>query len=142
MKKRILTFVLMCATIVSLLAPVAPVSAQGSGGSCNTTSRFLTFPTWWRGLEIDQSTCSVKLGDKLERDLAKIAVNVVEIILQIVGYACVIYIIVGGFYYLTSMGVAEGQVRGRKTIQNAIIGLIISLMSVGIVNLVANGLGS
>ncbi|MDO4684867.1 MAG: hypothetical protein Q4B06_04170 [Candidatus Saccharibacteria bacterium] len=142
MKKLILTCAIVCAAIMSLLVPAAPVAAQSGGGGCNTESRFLTFPTWWRGLEIDQSTCSVKLGEKLERDLAKIAVNVVEIILQIVGYACVIYIIVGGFYYLTSMGVAEGQVRGRKTIQNAIIGLIISLMSVGIVNLVASGLGS
>jgi hypothetical protein len=47
----------------------------------------------------------------------------------------------GGFYYMTSAGSPENAARGLKTIRNAAIGLVISLMSVGIVNLVASGLG-
>lgn len=126
---------------MALIVPATPVGAQGSGGSCNTNARLLTFPTWWRGLEIDSSTCSVKIGDNLEKDIAKIVTNIVEIILQLVGYASVVFIIVGGFHYLAAAGDPGRVMRGRKTIQNAIIGLIISLMSVGIVNVVAGSLG-
>jgi hypothetical protein len=51
------------------------------------------------------------------------------------------FIMTGGFYYMTSAGSPENAARGLKTIRNAAIGLVISLMSVGIVNLVASGLG-
>lgn len=147
MKRFIATIIMAVGFGVLLLVPTTPVAAQGANGSggsggCNTNSRMLTFPTWWRGLEIDSSTCSVKIGDQIEKDIAKIAANLVEIVLQVVGYASVIYIIIGGFHYLTAAGMQDKTVRARKTIQNAIIGLIISLISVGIVNLVAGGLGS
>ena len=98
-------------------------------------SRFLTFPSWWRNLPINPSDCSIEFEkNTIDKNLSIIIANVVEIILQLVGYTCVAFIMTGGFYYMTSAGSPENAARGLKTIRNAASGLVISLMSVGIVN--------
>ena len=113
-----------------------------SSASAACESRFLTFPSWWRNLPINPSDCSIEFEkNTIDKNLSIIIANVVEIILQLVGYTCVAFIITGGFYYMTSTGSPENAARGLKTIRNAAIGLVLSLMSVGIVNLVASGLG-
>lgn len=138
MKKLKLSILALVAVAFFAAVPFSHVDAQGSGGSCNT-GKFLTFPYWWDGLDMGKN-CTPEFGDNPERAFMIITTNVVEIILQVVGYACVIFMLTGGFYYMTSAGSPEQASRGMKTIRNASIGLVISLMSVGIVNLVASGL--
>ena len=119
---------------------VSPVT-YAAGNSC--TSSFLTFPAWYRGLLAND--CTMKSpgdlgGDektKLSRYIWKIVLNVIEIVLQVVGYAAVGYMIYGGYKYLVSTGSPDKIAAARKTIQNAIIGLIISIMSVAIVATIA-----
>jgi hypothetical protein len=55
--------------------------------------------------------------------------------LQLVGYISVAFIIYGGFIFMTAGG-SDGAAKGRTTLLNAIIGLVISIASVAIVNLV------
>ena len=62
--------------------------------------------------------------------------NVIEFMLQLVGYMAVGFIIAGGFKFLTSTGSPEDIAKSRKTILNAVVGLIISIFSIGIVNVV------
>lgn len=103
--------------------------------------RFLTFPTWYRGLTDGSCNFQALSGANGLRDtIWKIALNIVEIILQLVGYVSVGFIIYGGFRYLTSAGSPDGNAKSRKTIINAIIGLVISIFSVGIVNVVAGAI--
>lgn len=105
------------------------------------TSSFLTFPAWYDGV-IDQSTCEVKSpsvdknGGGLPEFIFRIVLNIIEIALQLVAYAAAGYLIYGGFKYLTSAGSADRVTSGRKIIINALVGLVISFMSVAIVNLV------
>ena len=61
-------------------------------------------------------------------------------ILQIVAYIAVAFIIVGGFKYITSAGSPDGMVKARKTITNAVVGLLISIFSVAIVNVISGAL--
>lgn len=116
------------------MIPTATVSA-----AC--TSNFLTFPAWYDGV-IDQSTCDIKApdvdknGGGLPTFIFRIVLNIIEIALQLVAYAAAGYLIYGGFKYLTSAGSADRVVAGRKIITNALVGLVISFMSVAIVNLV------
>lgn len=138
-KRALLTVAIAASMLGALFVLAPPANAQSFGGGCNTNARFLTFPTWWRGLQIDPATCAIKFSSTFQDDLIKIVANVVEIILQLVGYVSVAYVLVGGFYYITG-GAIDQQTRARKTIQNALIGLVISLLSVGIVNFVAAGL--
>ena len=57
--------------------------------------------------------------------------------LQLAGYISAGFIIRGGFKYMTSIGDPGELAKAKKIITDAIIGLVISLMSVAIVNLVA-----
>lgn len=108
--------------------------------------RFLTLPPWYRGL-VD-GNCNIDVNaapggsqdTKLTTFMQILALNIVEILMHVVAYVCVAFIIVGGFKYMTSTGSADGNSKGRQTIQNALIGLVISIASIGIVNFIAGGL--
>lgn len=145
--KYALLTILSVFTILSVVQP-APVYAQSQNNN-NCTSRFLTFPAWYRGLPRD-ADCGVRMmeggsgstsGDNpISRTIWVIALNVVEIIIQLVGYVSVAFIIIGGWRYILSNGSADGNVRGRKTILNAVIGLILALSSVAIVNTIVGSM--
>lgn len=126
---------------------VAAVIPASTAAAAKCTSSFLTFPAWYDGI-IDQSTCRVavpnvdKNGGGLPQFIFRIVLNIIEIALQLVAYAAAGYIIYGGFKYLTSAGSADRITSARKIIQNAIIGLIISFMSVAIVNLVSDNIST
>lgn len=101
------------------------------GAACG---QFLTFPTWYEGV-ID---CE---GKQIEQDPQKVTLtivaNIVEIILQLVGYVSFGFIIYGGFLYMIATG-DPGKLAGAKsTILNAVIGLIISIFAVAVINFVS-----
>lgn len=127
------------------LMATAPVSADHKDGH-KCTRTFLTIQPWYRGLPLEAENCSIKQPDTssdknaVSKFIFTIVLNVIEIVLQIIGYAAVGFIIYGGFKYLTSAGSADRITSGRKIIQNALIGLVISFMSVGIVNLVVTNI--
>lgn len=126
---------------ISLLSvTTAPVAFAGpTGGNCNP--HFLTFPTWYRGLT--KGDCSIKSPSDvggISPFIWKIVLNIVEIMLQLVGYASVGFIMYGGFLYLTSAGQPDKATAGRKTILNAIIGLVLSFFSVAIVTLISGNI--
>lgn len=120
------------------------VSAADDGavpvGSCAGGKRFLTFPAWYNGIvEPDCSIKKIENGAGHENDLRnlvfRIILNIVEIILQLVAYATIVFLIKGGFNYMTSTGDPGKIGNAKKTIQNALIGLVISLAAVAIINL-------
>lgn len=116
----------------------APVFAAGCGGS------FLTFPTWYRGLDEKKGAdCEIKSPTAvggIRPFIITIIANVIEIALQLVAYISVGFIIYGGYLYMIGTGTADKMVSARKTILNAIIGLVISFFSIAIVNLVAGNI--
>ena len=116
-------------------ATLSVATPQPVYAACN--ERLLTFPAWYRGL-VDGS-CMIQnptAAGGLPKFIAKIALNIIEFMLQLVGYLAVGYIIAGGFKFLTSTGSSDDIAKSRKTILNAVIGLVISIFSIGIVNVV------
>lgn len=116
------------------------VAATPQMAYANCDGRLLTLPAWYNGLaEVKNGTCEMKSPKDigLSNYIWAIALNIVDMILQLVGYICVGFIIFGGYKYMISAGSPDGMVKARKTITNAIVGLIISIFSVAIVNLVA-----
>jgi TRAP-type C4-dicarboxylate transport system permease small subunit len=73
---------------------------------------------------------SVPGGNTLETDVTKIINNVILIL----GTVCVVAILIGGIYYITSSGDASKVEKGKKTILYAAIGLAICALSFAIVN--------
>jgi len=139
--KKIQIFVASFMMIFSIagtsLTLTAPTVAAAST-TCN--SGFLTFPTWYRGLT--NADCTIKspsdpsLKGGLSEFIWTIVLNVIEIILQLIAYAAAVMILYGGFRFLTSAGEAAGVALGKKIITNAIIGLVISIASIAVVNLI------
>lgn len=114
-----------------------------SGQASAACGRFLTFPAWYQGLE--KAGCN---GLKSPAEVAAdkglgqseglstyvwiIVLNVIEIMLQIVGYLAVFYIIYGGFQLIISNGSADKMAKAQKTVLNASIGLVIAITAIAI----------
>lgn len=101
----------------------------------------LGIPAWYKDLQA--ADCSVKPpaqtadGAGLRNFIVKIALNVIQAALVIVGYIAAFFVIKGGFLYIMSQGEPSGIESAKKSIANALIGLIIALLSAAIVNAVA-----
>ena len=65
--------------------------------------------------------------------LQSVILNAIQWALGIAGAVAIIYIIVGGFFYITAGGDTEKIEKAKRTIRNAIIGVIFILISVVIV---------
>jgi hypothetical protein len=116
-------------TAMTLATPQTTYAACGD--------QLLTFPAWYKGLT--RSDCNIKSPTEvggIQKFIWKIGLNIVEVMLQLVGYIAVGFIITGGYKYMTSTGSPDGMAKARTTILNAVIGLIISIFSVGIVNVI------
>ena len=110
-----------------------------SYAACSDT--LLTFPAWYKGL-LD-GNCDIENPSSaggLSTFIWTIALNIIEDGLQLVGYIATGFIIRGGFKYMTSIGDPGEVAKAKKMITDAIIGLIISILSVAIVNLIAGAL--
>lgn len=116
------------------MTPAPTLAASG----CNTG--FLTFPAWYDGL-VDGS-CNIESPSNkgISLFVRTIALNIVEMILQLVGYISVGFIIYGGYKYMISAGSSDGISKAKKTIMNAIIGLLLSIFAVAIVNLISGAI--
>lgn len=127
--------------ILAVAAP-QPAAAAGPITSVDQCSvRFLTFPTWFNGLvEIENGKCIVMSPDKvggLSPFIWRIVLNVIEIALQLVVYAAAVFILYGGFQFLTSQGSPDEAAKARQTIINAAIGIVISVGAIAAVNLLS-----
>ncbi|MDD3773912.1 MAG: pilin [Patescibacteria group bacterium] len=68
-------------------------------------------------------------------DLATLVNTILQIAFGLAGLIAVAYLIWGGYQYITSGG-GEGAENGKKTIMNAIIGIIIIVAAYAIANFV------
>lgn len=73
------------------------------------------------------------------RDVNSLIAFVIEwILLYIAGPLAVLFLIIGGFWYITSGGNEEQAEKGKKTIFNALIGIVIVVLSYVIVSVIVN----
>lgn len=143
MNKKIQNWIASLIFVVSLGIVATPQAVFAApvppSGGCTDT--LLTFPAWYKGLQ--DGNCDIKSptdAGGLPTFIWTIALNVIEVMLQLVGYLAVGFIIRGGFKYMTSVGDAGETAKAKKIITDAVIGLIISILSVAIVNLIAGAL--
>ena len=123
-----------------VFATVVPQTTYAAEDSC--TSSFLGFPAWYKGL-ID-SDCNIVQpngADSLRAFILTIIMNILNIGLHIAGYVAVFFIIYGGFQYMISRGNAQNTAKAQKTIRDAVIGLVLSILSVLLVSYISSGLG-
>lgn len=103
---------------------------------------FLGFTPWYAGLTEGSPECKLEqpcAGSKCAKETMAtfvwtIVMNVISDLFVASGYICVGFIIYGGFTYIISQGSPTGIEKGKKTITNAIIGLVIAILATAIVN--------
>lgn len=141
MKKLLLNYIAAIVFATSVGGGVMAMATTQPVSAATCSHRFLTFPAWYRGLT--DGACNIKSPAKaggVSNFIWTIALNIIEMVLQIIGYLAVGYIIWGGYRYIISAGSSDGMVKARKTITNAAIGLVISILSVMFVNVIAGSL--
>ena len=142
MKKIIIAMSLMI--IGSFVASLTfPDTSFAESNKCDKKGRILTLKPWYDGLTKDD--CSIKDpgsdADSQANFIWKIVLNIVDDLLQLIGYTTVGYIMYGGFLMMTSNGAPDKAAHGRKTIMSAAIGLVIALASVALVNFISSKIG-
>ena len=69
-------------------------------------------------------------------DFKSIIYGAINILLGIAGTLAILFVIIGGYQYLTSGANPEMAERGKKTLTNAIIGLVIIILSYTVVSII------
>lgn len=136
--KKILSLAFL--TVFSSFMVGVAMPAQPTYAACSD-ARFLTMPAWYRGVAVQEGgSCqvSVEAAGDLESFIWTIGFNIVEMMLHLVAYISVGFIIYGGFKYMISSGNESGTSGAKKTIVNAVVGLLVSIMSIGAVNFISN----
>jgi hypothetical protein len=121
------------ATFVAVLslpnrAYAACVKGVGPGGA---------IPTWYKYMMVGGENCVEFVWPQ---GLALIGAALVELLLVIGGFVAVLFIIVGGVQMIMSRGEPDKIAGARRTILNALIGMVITIMSVAIVRMVAGAI--
>lgn len=134
---HLLAALILTFSMAGTLVVASPTTVAAAGDKC--TQHLLTFPAWYRGLLNDN--CEIDRPGQGDNDLSnfiwKIVLNVIDMLMQLIGYASVVFLVIGGFKYMTSTGDSSKMTDAKNTVTNAIIGLVIALASVAIVNVVA-----
>jgi len=76
-----------------------------------------------------------------ENGLLGVLTNIINLLFWVAGIVSVIFIIVGGIMYIVSAGNENSIIKAKNTILWAVIGLIISIASIGITNFIVDRLG-
>ena len=111
-------------------------STASYAAACKDETGFLGVPAWYKGV-CKADTNDVQI-EELPGDIIKIVLNVFSIILYVISYIAVAMVIFGGIKYVISVGDPAKVTAARQTIQNALIGLLLSLSAIAIVTFVSN----
>lgn len=148
--RRLLAVFVVAVSILaaSALVPVGTASAQTqtTPSEANCAETFLGLPTWYRYLELDEECEIVGPRSNGEFDWARalgyVGVAVIEILLRLASVIAVIYVMYGGFRFITSQGEPDNAKAARETILNALIGLVITIAAATIIGFIARRLTS
>lgn len=127
--------------ISSFLSSVPQFFAAIPSGCSNT---FFGIPPWYKYLQLDPATCEVVnfelLGNGADSGIILIALAIIDMMLRVAGIVAVVFVIWGGFNFMTSQAEPDKLAQARHTILDALIGLGLSIMATSIVVFVGNRL--
>lgn len=72
--------------------------------------------------------------------LSTFILKIINIALAIAGLVAVLFLIIGGFRYITAAGNEEAGESAKKIITNSIIGIVVIILSFVIVRVISNAL--
>lgn len=160
--KTFKVFVMLLFVVLALFLVTSPKGVLADGLNCQQqrSSTFFGLKTWYAYLpttpQTDSSNNIVKrdngdyvcnIASSSSNLLGKnsfvvlIVLAVVDDLLRVAGIVAVVFVIVGGFKFITAGGEPEQIASAKKSITYAIIGLVVALIAVVIVSFIGNQLG-
>ena len=126
--KKYLSILQLSLVLIMNVFVFSPVVTQATGicGSNNTL--------------IQDSRTKLCVNPAERRNLADIITKVIDYLLLFAALIAILFIVLGGYKYITSGGNAEQAKGGRETVVNAVIGLSIIILAYVIVSVVNNTL--
>jgi hypothetical protein len=102
----------------------------------------LTFVFALSPLALAQFTVPSSGGTGLPNNssVSSFILSIINIALAVAGLVAVLFLIIGGFRYITSAGNEETAEQAKKIITNAIIGVVVIILSFVIVRVISNAL--
>jgi hypothetical protein len=109
-----------------------------SAANCSTNSTFFGLPPWYKYLNphIDPETGGCELDFKFPEGIAQVMFALAEILLRVAAIVALVFVIIGGVRYTTSQGEPDATASARKTILNALIGLVLAVSAAAIVTFI------
>lgn len=135
-KRFLAAITLPFAITLASLAPVAaaPVQLAQFGACQGGVAAFLMLQSWDACLPRENNKPVIK---KLT-DLWLIAIPILNDVIKIAAYLAVAFVIWGGIQYVKSQGDPSSLTNARNTIRNALLGLVVCMLSVTIVTFIAS----
>lgn len=97
---------------------------------------FFGFPTWYKYLKSsDPNGCAPAITGI--NDIWLILLAIIEILLRVAILAAIIYVLIGGFKFITSRDSPDKTTQARHTVFDALIGLVIAVAATAVVAFVA-----
>lgn len=115
------------------LLPVAAL-AQNKAPAQSTEDRCKAFK---EGFKLTNNTDII--GDKtVFCSATQLILSVITYVQIIAGTVTALFLMIGGFLYITSAGNEEQSEKGRKILINSVIGLVVIIMSYAIVRVISS----
>ncbi len=141
MLKRALFSIVLFSTIImaGLVFTTQPTYAcdpvPGDGGFAEDI-----FPPWYKyldGVEDSEGVCRVDVTNaNPARTATLILIAIIELLTRLAALVAVGFVIYGAIQYIVSQGDSQSLSNAKSTIANALIGLIITLLSVALIQFI------
>lgn len=117
-------------------------AAPGNSG-CKSNEFFGLIP-WWQYLpktDFDNN-CNIVQFDVIHgSDIPLVLLAIVDDLLRIAGLIAIVFVVYGAVKYTASQGDPENVSRAQSTVVNALIGLVVAMISVAFVTFISDKLG-
>ena len=110
--------------------------------TCENPPNFFGFPTWYQylpGKENVNGRCEITSFGIA--DIPFVFLALVDIALRVAALVAVGYIIYGGVQFIIAQGESDKVKKGRQTIINAVIGLVVAMFAASIVRFIGSSIG-
>lgn len=120
---------------INKIPDVFTIFAATNGKPCEGGS-FLGLPKWYKYLDSqgNGSDCVPVFAGLT--DIWLIVMAVIEILLRVAAIGALIFIVYGGFRYILARGNPDKIDNARNSVQDAVIGLLISVIAIALVNFI------
>lgn len=125
--------------LVSTLS--STVLAADASANCTNTTTFLGIPSWYEYLNVQQPDPSTHVCQTTAPNggnpIPFVGLAVIDILLRVAALVALIFVVYGGFRFATSQGSPDAISKGKKTVVNALVGLVIAVLASQIVKFAA-----